>query len=322
VARFLARRLAQGVVIVWLVATATFALLHLAPGDPVAASLDNPLTPPEVRSHWRHAYGLDRPLGEQYVRYLAGVAHGDLGFSVPHRESVAAVLADAVPNTLLLMGAALFAAFAVGMAIGIAQARRRGALDRGLGVATLLVYSVPEFWLALMMMLVFAYRLRLFPVTGMFDPVMHPYLGFWGRLRDVAWHLVLPATTLALLGAAVVARFQRAAMLDVAQQDFIRTARAKGVPERGIVLRHQWRNALLPVITLLGLALPALLGGAVFVEKIFAWPGMGLLTVDAIGTRDYPLVTGSVIVGSALVVAGSLLADLLYAAADPRIRER
>jgi peptide/nickel transport system permease protein len=171
-----------------------------------------------------------------------------------------------------------------------------------------------------MMLLVFAYRLRLFPVTGMFDPVMFPVMGFWERVGDVLWHLVLPASTLALLAAAAVARFQRAALLDVARQDFVRVARAKGLSEGRVLRRHVLRNALLPVITLFGLALPALLGGAVFVEKVFSWPGMGTLTVDAIGARDYPLVTAAVIVGSALVTLGSLVADVLYALADPRVR--
>jgi peptide/nickel transport system permease protein len=266
-------------------------------------------------------YGLDRPVGEQYCRYLANVLHGDFGFSFPHRRAVSAVLADAIPNTLLLMGVAIVLSFLLGITVGIVQARRRGRpLDWGLGLGSLFFYSMPDFWLALMMLLVFAYWLRLFPVTGMFDPIMYPYLGFWGRTTDRLWHLVLPATTLALLSAAQVAYHQRGAVLEVARQDFVRTAHAKGLSERRVVLHHILRNALLPVITLFGLALPALLGGSVFVEKIFSWPGMGMITVDAIGTRDYPLLTAAVIVASIMVVAGSLIADLLYAMADPRIR--
>jgi peptide/nickel transport system permease protein len=317
----LVRRLAQGAVIVWLAASLTFALLHLAPGDPVRASLDNPLTPPAVREYWVQRLGLDLPLHTQYWRYLTNAARGDFGFSFPHHRPVSAVLAEALPNTLLLMGVALVLAFLGGITIGVIQARRRGEpLDWGLGLGSLFFYSMPDFWLALMMLLVLAYRMSLFPVTGMFDPVLFPYMGFWERVADVLWHLALPAITLALLAAAAIARFQRAALLEVARQDFIRVARAKGLPERLVVRRHVLRNALLPVITMFGLALPALLGGSVFVEKVFSWPGMGLLLVDAITARDYPLVTAAVVIASALVAAGSLVADLLYALADPRVR--
>jgi peptide/nickel transport system permease protein len=246
---------------------------------------------------------------------------GDLGYSTSQRRPVGAVLATALPNTLLLMMVALGASFAMGIAIGVFQAVRRGTgPDRLLGGATLFFYSMPDFWLALMMMLTFAYWIPLFPVTGMVDAVMYPYWPFWRRFLDRAHHLVLPALTLTLLTAAVIARYQRAAMLDVAHDDYVRTARAKGLAERVIVRRHALRNALLPIITLFGLAFPALLGGTVFVERIFSWPGMGFLTFTAIMTRDYHLVTGSVIVGSVMVVVGSLLADVLYAAADPRLR--
>lgn len=315
------RRLAQGALIVWLVASATFLLLHLAPGDPVRASLDDPLVPESVRAYWYHQQGLDRPLPVQYARWLVNLAHGDLGFSFPHRRPVGEILARAIPNTLLLMGVSLALSFAVGIALGVVQARYPGGIiDRGIGVGALLFYSMPDFWLALMMLLAFAYALGLFPVSGMYDAVMYPYLGTWGRLVDRLRHLVLPAATLTLLSAAAVSRFLRAAMLDVARDDFVRTARAKGMGERAVLVRHVLRNALLPVITLLGLALPALLGGSVFVEKIFSWPGMGMLTVDAIATRDYPTLAAIVIAASVLVTLGSLAADILYAIADPRVR--
>jgi peptide/nickel transport system permease protein len=186
----------------------------------------------------------------------------------------------------------------------------------------LFFYSLPEFWLALMALLVFAYWLPLFPAGGIVDATVHDYLGFWGRLADRVRHLVLPATTLALLTTAAVARYQRAAMLEVIELDFVRTARAKGLPERSVLARHALRNALLPVITLVGLALPALVGGAVFVETVFSWPGMGLLAADAIAARDYPLITATVAVGGVTVAVGSLVADILYAVADPRVRVR
>ncbi len=319
--RYLARRLVQGVGIVFLVATLTFFLIHLAPGDPFSSTLESPLVTEAVRERWRAAYGLDRPVIEQYWLYLRNVARGDFGYSYSLHQPVSSVLAVAVPRTLLLMAVALVASFAAGMALGILQAIRRGsALDHTLTGVSLFFYSMPDFWLAVMMMLVFAYWIPVFPTSGIVDPVLHDYLGFWGRVGDVAAHLVLPAATLTLLSAAGIARYQRAAILDVAHQDFVRVARAKGIGERRVVLRHVLRNALLPVITLVGLAFPALLGGAVFVETVFAWPGMGFLAVNAIATRDYPLVVAAVIIGSVMVTAGNLLADLLYAVVDPRLR--
>ena len=319
--QYIAARLAQGLAVIALVVSATFVLIRLAPGDPFAGTLDSPSVPPETRALWKARYGFDQPVPVQFVRYIALVARGDFGYSVSQRRPVGDVLIDALPNTLLLMGVALVASFALGIAIGVAQAVRRGSVrDRLLGGATLLFYSVPDFWLALMVMLTFAYWIPLFPVTGMVDAVMYPYWPLWRRILDRAHHLVLPSVTLTLLTAAVIARYQRVAMLNVVHDDYVRTARAKGVGEGAIVRRHALRNALLPVITLLGLAFPALLGGAVFVERIFSWPGMGLLTFTAITTRDYHLVSASVIVGSTMVVIGSLLADMLYAAADPRLR--
>ena len=319
--QYIARRLAQGLAVIAIVVTATFVLIRLAPGDPFAGTLDSPSVSAETRALWSARYGFDEPVPVQFVRYVGLVARGDFGYSTSQRRPVGDVLADALPNTLVLMGVALLASFVLGIAIGVMQAVRRGTpRDRLLGGVTLFFYSMPDFWLALMMMLTFAYWIPLFPVTGMVDAVMYPYWPLWRQLLDRLHHLVLPSLTLTLLTAAVIARYQRAAMLDVVHDDFVRTARAKGLAERAIIRRHALRNALLPVITLLGLAFPALLGGAVFVERIFSWPGMGLLTFTAITTRDYHLVSATVIVGSAMVVVGSMLADLLYAAADPRLR--
>jgi peptide/nickel transport system permease protein len=320
---FAARRLAQCAAVVLIATTLTFCLVHLAPGDPFSGSIDNPLVTEAVRARWRAAYGLDRPLVEQYWLYLASVARGEFGWSFSLRRPVWDALRDALPNTLLLMGAALALSFALGIALGALQGARRGTrLDRTLRAGSLLFHSLPDFWLALMAMLAFAYWLPLFPVTGMVDPVLHDYMGPWARLVDRARHLTLPVTTLTLLTTAVVMRFQRAAVLDVAGEDFVRTARAKGVDERAVLRRHVLRNALLPTLTLIGLAFPALLGGAVFVERVFGWPGMGTLAVNAVMTRDYPLVTATVIVASTMVALGTLLADLCYAAADPRLRAR
>ncbi|HZO18691.1 MAG TPA: ABC transporter permease [Gemmatimonadaceae bacterium] len=317
-----ARRLLQAVVIVAISATATFLLVQLAPGDPFSNMIDNPRIPPEVRERWRARWGLDRPMHEQYVLYLRNVARGDLGWSFSQSRPVIDAIAEAVPRTLLLMGVGLLGAFVLGVATGVVRAGRRGSVaDRALGAGTLFFYSMPEFWLAIMAMLVFASWLPIFPTSGMTTPVLYDYMSIAGKLGDRLAHLVLPTATLVLLTAAIIARYQRAALLDVATQDFVRTARAKGLPERAVLWRHILRNALLPVITLLGLSLPHLVGGTVFIEQVFAWPGMGRLVVGAIAARDHALVMAIVVLGSVLVTLGSLLADLLYMAADPRLRE-
>jgi peptide/nickel transport system permease protein len=321
VAGYLLRRLAQVAVVVALVATIVFILIHRAPGDPFGTAMENPDITDAVRAQWREAYGLNRPLPEQFARYLASLVRGEFGWSLSMHRPVLHVLRDALPNTLLLMSIALAASFSIGIALAIVQASRPGSItDRVLGGISLFFYSMPEFWLALMMIVLLAYRLELFPIDGIVEPFIHSSLGPVGRFMDVARHTVLPAATLTLLFSAVVARYQRAALLDVLPAEYVRTARAKGVPEHAIVRRHALRNALLPVITLFGLAFPALLTGAVFVEKAFSWPGMGLVIVNSIDARDYPLLMAAVIIGSVLVAIGSLLADLLYLVADPRIR--
>jgi peptide/nickel transport system permease protein len=321
VRRYLAGRLLQALVVVLLVATASFFLAHLAPGGPFA--LEDPRVSEAIRAQWRAEFGLDRPVPEQFGRFLLGLVRGDLGYSLSRRAPVGELLAAAIPRTLLLMGVALAISIGAGVVLGVYQAVRRGrGAERLLSGASLFFYSLPDFWLALVVLLAFSYWLPLFPAGGIVDATIHEYLGFWGRLWDRILHLVLPATTLALLTTAAVARYQRAAMLEVIELDFVRTARAKGLPERLVVGRHALRNALLPVITLIGLALPALVGGAVFVETVFSWPGMGRLAAEAIGGRDYPLITATVAVGGVTVTLGSLLADVLYAVADPRVRVR
>jgi peptide/nickel transport system permease protein len=323
VLRYLGGRLVQAVVIVAIVATITFALIHLAPGDPFSGVMDNPNVNERVRTTLRAQYGLDRPLPEQFVRYFGLLARGDLGWSFSHDRPVAEVLATTLPNTLLLMAIALTGSFALGILIALVQVARRGSTtDHALSAISLFFFSMPDFWLAILALLAFTYWFPLFPVGGTVDPVTHDYMGLGARIVDRLRHLALPALTLTVLASPGVARYQRAALLDVLPADYIRTARLKGLTEREILRRHALRNALLPIISLLGLSFPALLTGAFFIEKIFSWPGMGLAVVTAIGSRDYPLVVGGVILGSIMVTAGSLLADLLYAWADPRIRAR
>ena len=318
-AAWLPRRVGAALLTVLAVVTLVFFAIHLAPGTPFLPSGDRPLDP-AVEAGLRARFGLDRPLGIQYARYLAALARGDLGESFAQQRPVGAALAQALPNTLVLAGSALAVDLVLGTLLGVLMAARAGRRpDRWLGAATLVVYALPTFWLGLVLLLAFGQWLHWLPVGGVTDPVIHDALGFGGRFVDRVRHLVLPALSLGLVGAAGTARFQRAAMLEALGQGFVRTARAGGLSERQ-VLGHALRNALLPSITLLGLALPFLLTGSVVVESVFSWPGMGKLAADAIQGRDYPVVLAATLVAAVLVVCGSLLADLLYAAADPRIR--
>ena len=319
--RYVAGRLLQAAIVVFLVTTVTFVLVHLAPGDPIEMALQRPGVTESVRQQWREDFGLDRPLGEQYVRWLGNAVRGELAYSFSFRRPVRDVIADVLPRTLLLVGLALALSFALGIVVAVLQSERPGgARDRWLGRILLLLYSVPDFWLALVALLIFAYRLPIFPPSGIVDPVMHEYLSPVGRVLDRVRHLVLPVTTLTLLATAAISRHQRSALLEVLPSDWMRTAIAKGLSQRSAVRRHALRNALLPSITLAGLYLPSLVAGSLFIEKVFSWPGMGLITANAIGARDYPLITASVLVTSVVVAIGALLADLATAAADPRVR--
>ncbi len=304
---------------IFIVTTIAFFVIRSAPGDPF--SYDSPRISSEVRAQWRAQFGYDQPLIVQYGRYLWSVAHGRLGYSVLRHESVAQALAEALPRTLALAGLGLLLSLVVGVIIGTAQAARRGRwFDRITSFVLLVLYSLPDFWGALIILLTFAYWWRVFPAGQMVDP-MHDYMEPWPAFVDRIKHLVLPLGSLFLLTLAGITRFQRGAVLEVLPADYVRTARAKGVPERQVVWRHALRTALSPVIVLLGAMLPAMLGGTLFVEKVFSWPGMGFLAARAIADRDYDLVTATVIVGAVLVVVGNLVADALHAAVDPRVRE-
>jgi peptide/nickel transport system permease protein len=317
-AAWLLRRLVASIAIIFAVVTFVFMLIHTAPGRPCPENLD-----PAVCDELNRQFGLDKSLPEQYGRYLVALAHGNLGNSFADGRPVRTVIAGTIPFTLQLAGAALLLDFLLGLGLGVYQAVRVNRLpDVVLGNVTLFIYSLPTFWLALLLLLVFGEKLQWFPVGGASNPVLCPVVNSLYCVADRVWHMVLPAATLGLVGAAGTARFQRAAMLDVATQDFVRTARAKGVPERQVVLRHQLRNALLSFITRFGLAFPFLLTGAVLIETIYAWPGMGRLAFDAILSRDYPLVTATALIASVVVVAGNLLADILLGIADPRLRVR
>jgi peptide/nickel transport system permease protein len=317
--RALIHRVLQGLVVVAIVATATFVLVRLAPGDPFAAALENSRLPQAARDQWRAAYGLDGSIGTQYLRWLATLVRGDLGWSTSMNQPVSRAILRALPHTVWLMGISLSIAFALGMSLGAFQAaRHRRFADRSIGAASLIGGALPDFWLALVVLLAGAYWTRWFPVGGASDPLLPLAASFPTLLADRLRHLVLPVFTLVVLITSSVARQQRTALLDRLGSDWVRTATAKGLAPRHVFRRHAWRTALGPMITLGGLALPALVGGAVFVEHVFAWPGMGQLAASAIASRDYHLVVGCVIVGAVLVVIGSIAADLLARRLDPR----
>ena len=318
--RGLIQRIWQGLVVVAIVATAAFVLVRLAPGDPFAGALENARITPEVRAQWRAAYGFDGSIGTQYLHWLGTLLRGDLGFSTSTSQPVTRAIAAALPHTLALMGIALALSFAIGMVLGAVQAARQDrAIDRGISAVTLVGGALPDFWLALVVLLTGAWWFRLFPVGGASDPLLPLSASLATVVIDRLRHLVLPVLTLVILITAPVARQQRTALLDRLGAEWVRTATAKGVSPRRVFRRHAWRTALGPVITLGGLALPALVGGSVFVEHVFGWPGMGQLAATAIASRDYHLVVGCVMVGSVMVVIGSALADLLAARLDPRV---
>jgi peptide/nickel transport system permease protein len=320
VRRFIAARLAQSAIIIVVVTVVAFLLTRLAPGEPF--SYDAPNITPALRAQWREQFGYNRPVGVQLVRYLANVAHGNLGYSTLQRRPASQAIADALPKTLTLAAVSLVLAFILGIALGaLAAARRRSWWDRGISLVCTFVYSIPDFWLALIIQLSLAYGIRLFPVAGSADPLIEQYGGGWTAFTDRLRHLALPVLTLTLVIAAIVTRFQRAALIDVLPSDYVRTARAKGATERTVIGRHALRNALTPTITVLGLLFPSVLGGAFFIEYVFAWHGLGWLAVESVFGLDYDVATGGVIVAGVIVTLGSLLADILTAIADPRVRD-
>lgn len=314
------RRAAQAALIVFIVASLTFVLIHAAPGDPFSSLRESGRASPQVIAVLQRRYGLDQPLTVQYVKYIRNLARGDLGESLSKAKPVWVALREQLPNTLILAFAALVIDFGIGIAVGAWQGTRAGSIgDRVISTASLTLYSVPVFWLGMVAILVFAEWLDWLPPGNAVDAMYYTFTPL-GKIVDRLEHLILPALTLGLIGAAATARFQRAALLEVVRQDFVRTARAKGLSERR-VLWHALRNALLPAITLLGLALPFLLSGVVLVEYVFSWPGIGLLSKNALDQRDYPLVTGAAILTATMVTAGSVVADILYHVVDPRTRE-
>ncbi|MFL5616511.1 MAG: ABC transporter permease [Gemmatimonadaceae bacterium] len=320
----LLRRLASALLLLWLVVTITFVLVRLAPGDP-AQLLVPPTGSAADAARLRSELGLDRPLAVQYAQWMGDVLRGNLGESFSSRRPVARVLFEALPVSLWLGGCALLLTFILGVPIGVLQAVRRGRLaDRALTIATTLVYAAPSYWLALALVAVFTYgaaswglpaAMRL-PAFGMHSPGLS--LHGLSHAVDLARHSVLPLTILAAIGAAGVARYARTSVADVLDQEWVRTARAKGASARGVYLHHVLFNILPAMVVLFALSLPGVVAGSIFVESVFAWPGMGRLMVAAISARDYPVVLGASVCYAAIVIFANLAADLALPLLDPR----
>jgi peptide/nickel transport system permease protein len=313
VTRYLVRRLLQTGVLLLVVSLVVFALVTQAPGGP-GILLDRNMAPEDI-ARMRELLGLDQPLPVQYARWLGQVLTGNLGVSYQAGVPVLEIIGQMLPNTLLLSAAALLLTIVVAVPAGvISAARPYSATDHGVTFLALFGISVPTFWFGLMLIVLFSVSLGWFPPGGMRT------IGAPPSLLDLARHLVLPAIVLGSANMALVARYTRSATLAVLREDYVRTARAKGVTERDVLYRHALRNALLTVVTIVGLQLPRLVGGAAITETVFAWPGMGSLAVRAAFERDYPMIMGITLIISAVVAASSLLVDLLYVWIDPRIR--
>ena len=310
----------RGVAVVLGVVTLTFLLLHLAPGDPVQR-LIGPGAGAEELAAGRRALGLDRPLHEQYLAWLGQAVRGDFGPSIAQGRPASRILGEAWPATALLVVTSILLSWLAGIIVGVLQAntRRRG-LDASVSAVTVALNAMPGYWLGLALVMGFTYWLGWLPAFGA-SGLDADFLSGGAAVADRLRHLALPLATLTLIGFGANARFTRAAMLELRHAPFLVSARARGLEERRVVVRHQLRSALVPIVTLLGLSLPAIFSGAVFVEAIFAWPGVGQVLVQAVQARDYPVVMAAATISAVLVVAGNLVAELLVSVVDPRVRD-
>lgn len=320
---FLLRRVAAALVLLVLVLSATFFLIQLAPGDPTLTLLLDPRIPAEQQQRLEALYGLDRPLPVQYVRWLRAVAwEWDWGNSYVDQRPALSVVLGALPNTAWLTAGTVTIQYGLGILLGVIAALFAGRrVDRSIRGVSLLLYALPSFWLAILAVELLSVRWQIFPPVQM-SSLDAASLGWLGRKVDLLKHLALPSIVLGLSLCGVVVRYVRTAMLDVLAQDYVRTARARGLSPLRVIGVHALPNALGPVIQHLGVNLPLLLSGALIIEVIFAWPGLGRIAYEAMRQRDYPVVLAGTAVAGALVVLGSLVADLLHAAVDPRIRAR
>jgi peptide/nickel transport system permease protein len=321
--RYIVRRLLLSIPLLVGISLISFLMIHMAPGGPISLTTDlNPKATAETRARLEAYYGLDQPLHVQYARWLKRMATLDFGDSFsPDGRPVAEKIKERIPITITINVLSMGLILLVAIPIGIYSAVHQGSLfDRISTVAVFTGFSIPTFWLALLLMILFGVKLGWLPISGIGSLDYHS-LGFMGKVADRARHLLLPVLLAGFAGLAGMSRYMRSNMLEVIRQDYIASARARGLPERKVVFRHAMRNAVLPVITILGLSVPDLLGGSVIFETIFAIPGMGQLFYQGVMSRDYPLIMGILTIGAFLTLLGNLLADVGYALADPRIRQ-
>lgn len=313
--KYIIKRIIQAIPLLLLITIISFLIINLAPGDPVMMFV-NPEKMTKVDLDLiRHNLGLDKPLYVRYFIWLGGLLKGDLGISFFRNRPVLEILMEALPNTVVLALASIVLEVIVAIPAGIISAIKRNSIsDYFFSTVSFIGISIPSFWFGLMLLLLFGAKLGWLPIGGMRDN--YEQFVLMDRLR----HLILPAIVLGMGNMAADMRYMRSAMLEVIRQDYIRTARSKGLAEKVVIMKHAFRNALLPLITLLGFTIPFLISGAAITESIFAWPGLGRIVVDASFTRDYPVIMGELVFTSVLVVLGSLIADILYAVADPRIK--
>jgi peptide/nickel transport system permease protein len=319
---YLAKRLLLMIPLLIGITLISFVVIHLAPGEPTDLQTDlNPKASAEMRERLRERYDLDKPLHVQYGKWLGRLVQLDFGESFSQdRRPVFAKIVERLPITIMINVLSIATILAVAIPLGVLSAvRRNTTFDRATTVLVFAGFAMPSFWLALLLMDYLGVRLGLFPIAGL-KSIGFEYLSFGGQVWDVIHHLILPVFVSAFGGLAGFSRYMRSNMLEVIRQDYILTARAKGLPELQVICRHALRNALLPVITILGLSVPGLIGGSVIFETIFAIPGMGKLFYDGVMMRDYPLIMGILVIGAVLTLIGNLLADIGYALADPRIR--
>lgn len=319
--KFVIRRLLMMIPLILGISILTFAILKLSPGDPATLSVAlNSKIDPGYITKLRASFGLDQPVYVQYWHWLKGMLTLDFGNSFMDNRPVLTVITERLPATFLLSGLSELLLFLVAVPLGILAAYYQGRwLDRFSGIFTFVGFSMPSFWFALMLMLIFGVQLGWLPVSGM-TSFGAEYRPWYENVGDTLWHLILPLIVTTYGGLASVSRYARTSMLEVIRQDYIRTARAKGLSEFQVIYRHALPNAIIPIITLLGLSLPALIGGSFIIESIFAWPGLGRLGYEAIMSRNYTVVMGIGIVSAFLTLLGNFLADIGYALADPRVR--
>jgi len=316
------RRVLQSIPILFILSILLFTLVRAAPGGPLATAYRNPNVTKEQIELLKKQLGLDQPLPVQYVRWLGDMLHGDMGESIKFRRPVSEMIAERIPNTLVLVGVSFLVALIIALPVGIISARKPYSLfDYAATSLTFIGQSVPVYWLGLALILVFYVAIQnpftgkpLFPAGGMRT------IGGERSLSDLAWHLVLPVVALSASWAAWYSRFLRSSLLDVQHEDYIRTARAKGASDRTVYYKHALRNAILPLVTLIALDLPSLFAGALFIETIFSWPGMGRLFWDAARGRDYPVLLAVVMIEAVLIIFCNILADLFYGVLDPRVK--